>query len=114
MSCLQPPAKTLAPARLQRGMGLIEIMVSVVIGLLAVLVIYQVFAVSEGFKRNTTGASDAQQNGLFSMFTLGIEIANAGNSISLAATELSTCPNTGDPATTLRPIPVLITAGARR
>jgi len=92
-------------------MGLIEIMVAVVIGLLAVLVVYQVFTVSEGFKRNTTGASDAQQNGLFSMFTLGIEIANAGNSISLAAPELSTCPDTKDPATTLRPIPVLIIPG---
>ena len=106
-----PPATRPALPRRQHGVSLIEIMVAVVIGLLAVLVIYQVFAVSEGFKRNTTGASDAQQTGLFSMFTLGIEIANAGNSISLAAAELSTCPNTGDPATTLRPIPVLIIPG---
>lgn len=102
----------LAPVRRQRGMGLIEIMVAIVIGMLAVLVVYQVFAVSEGMKRNTTGASDAQQNGLFSIFALGTELANAGNSISLAAAELSTCPNTGNPATTLRPIPVLIVAGA--
>lgn len=107
-----PSATTPAWPRRQQGVSLIEIMVAVVIGLLAVLVIYQVFTVSEGMKRNTTGASDAQQTGLFSIFTLGIEIANAGNSISLAAAELSTCPNTGDPATTLRPIPILIIPGA--
>ncbi len=86
-------------------------MVALVIGLLAVLVVYQVFSVAEGFKRNTTGASDAQQNGLFSLYTMGLEIANAGNAISLAATELSACSDTKDVATTLRPIPVLIIAG---
>ena len=48
----------------QHGFSLIEIMVGVVIGMIAVLVIYQVFAAAEGIKRNTTSAGDAQQNGL--------------------------------------------------
>src|SRR5207244_450752 len=42
-----------------RGFSLIEIMVGVVIGLIAVLVIYQVYTVAEGFKRNTTLANSA-------------------------------------------------------
>lgn len=105
------------PARrsAQRGFSLIEIMVGILIALLATLVIFQVFAVAEGFKRNTTGAADAQQNGLLSTFTLGLELANAGNGIATAGDELGRC----DPAaainkdikTTLRPIPVLITDG---
>lgn len=96
----------------QRGFSLVEVMVGVVIALIAVLVIYQVFATSEQLKRNTTGASEAQQTGLISTFMLAIEIGNAGNAIASAATELATCPNTADMATTMRPIPIAITAGA--
>ena len=97
--------------RAQRGVGLVEIMVGVVIGLIAILVIYQVFALSEGIKRNTTAVGDSQQNGLFTSFTLGVELANAGNSIEVAAKDLEVCPNTANIATTFRPIPVLITPG---
>ena len=55
----------------QRGFGLVEVMVGLVIGLIAVLVIYQVFNVAEAFKRNTTAAGEAQSTGLFSTFLLG-------------------------------------------
>ena len=37
----------------QRGVGLMEVMVSVVIGMLLVLVIYQVYEISEGQKQIT-------------------------------------------------------------
>jgi type IV pilus assembly protein PilW len=100
---------------LQRGASLIEIMVGIVIGMIAILVIYQVFAAAEGVRRNTTGAGDAQQNGLLSSFALGIELANAGNSIATAAQELYGCNNlptaaAADPmtSTSVRPLPVLI------
>jgi type IV pilus assembly protein PilW len=93
----------------QHGFSLIEIMVGIVIGLIAVLVIYQIFAAAEGIKRNTTGAGDAQQNGLLSSFMLSIELANASNGIAVAAKDLMTCPATADPATSFRPIPILIT-----
>jgi type IV pilus assembly protein PilW len=96
----------------QRGFSLIEIMVGVVIGLIAVLVIYQVFAAAEGIKRNTTSVGDAQQNGLLSSFMMGIELANASNGVSYSMTELGTCTATADPATNFRPVPVLITDGA--
>ena len=98
--------------RLQhRGFSLIEIMVGVVIGLIAVLVIYQVFAAAEGIKRNTTSVGDAQQNGLLSSFILGIELANAANGVADAIPQLGTCTATVDPATNFRPIPLLITDG---
>lgn len=95
-----------------RGHSLVEVLVGALIGLLTVLVIYQVFTVAEGFKRTTTGAADAQQNGLFSLFMLGIELANAGNGLAAAGAELDSCPDTGDIRTTMRPLPVLITDGA--
>ncbi|HEV8259053.1 MAG TPA: PilW family protein [Casimicrobiaceae bacterium] len=99
------------PHREHRGFGLIEIMVGVVIGLIAVLVIFQVYAVAEGFKRNTTAAGEAQQNGLFSTFMLGLELGNGGAAMATAAKDLASCVDTGNIATTFRPIPVLITDG---
>jgi type IV pilus assembly protein PilW len=95
----------------QHGFSLIEIMVGVVIGMIAVLVIYQVFAAAEGIKRNTTSAGDAQQNGLLASFMLGVELANASNGVALAWQKLQSCPTTTNAATTLRPIPILITDG---
>jgi type IV pilus assembly protein PilW len=96
----------------QRGFSLIEIMVGVVIGMIAILVIYQVFATAEGLKRNTTSAGDAQQNGLLASFMLGIELANASNGVAMARQKLETCSTAATTAaTTLRPIPLLITAG---
>jgi type IV pilus assembly protein PilW len=96
----------------QHGFSLIEIMVGVVIGMIAVLVIYQVFAAAEGIKRNTTSAGDAQQNGLLASFMLGVELANASNGVALAWQKLQSCPTTVSAATTLRPMPILISAGA--
>ncbi len=98
--------------RAQHGFSLIEIMIGIVIGLIAVLVIYQVFALAEGIKRNTTSVGDAQQNGLLSSFILNVQLANANNGYAYAMKELATCTPTADPATTFRPIPVLITPGA--
>src|SRR6185312_369621 len=97
--------------RSQIGFSIIEIMVGVVIGMIAVLVIYQVFATSEGIKRNITAAGDAQQNGLLSSFMMGIELANAGNGLAVAAQDLGTCTPAASMVDSLRPIPLLITDG---
>lgn len=88
----------------QKGAGLIETMVGILIGLIVVLVIYNMLSVSEGYKRMTQGASDAQITGLLAQFMLGRELANAGNGISASADTLALC---ADP--NLRPVPVLIT-----
>ena len=93
------------------GFGLVEIMVGLVIGLIGILVIYQVYNVAEGFKRNTTAAGEAQMAGLFSSFVLGMEIANGGAGIAISAPDLASCVDTGNIASSFRPIPVLITDG---
>ena len=92
-------------ALLQRGMGLIEVMISIVIGMLMVLVIYQIYEVSEGQKRTITAGSDAQQNASYGLFVLARDLAIAGNGIASAAATLDRC-------ALLRPVPVLIAAGA--
>lgn len=100
-------------ARAQRGFGLVEIMIGLLIGLIAVLVIYQVYTVSEGFKRNTTAAGEAQQTGLFSAFVLGMELGNAGAGMAVASLDLASCPDPGGAmpmrfAKSWRPLPVVI------
>ena len=98
--------------RAQRGASLAELLVGLLIGLLAAVTMLAVFADSEARRRNTTGVADAQQTGLLALGALGVDLANAGNGLAAAARELAACPDTGDIATSLRPIPVLITAGA--
>jgi hypothetical protein len=89
----------------QRGIGLIEVMVSIVIAMLLVLVIYQIYEISESQKRTITAGSDAQQNAAFGMYALGRDLAIAGNGIASAAAALDQC-------ALLRPVPVVIEAGA--
>jgi len=60
------------------GFSLVEIMVGLVIGLLATLVIMQVFSVFEGQKRATTGGADAQTNGGVAIYTIQREASMAG------------------------------------
>lgn len=54
----------------QVGFSLVEILVGLVIGLLATLVIMQVFSAFEGQKRTTTGTADAQTNGSIALFNV--------------------------------------------
>jgi len=114
----------LPTAARQRGMGLIEILVSVIIAMLLVLVIFQIYEVSEGQKRTVTAGSDAQQNAAYALHVLAHDLSIAGNGIaSSAATSdgrliMAACPYVAaafDPAApqpSLAAIPVLITAGA--
>lgn len=62
----------------QQGFNLVEIMVGLVIGLLATLVIVNVFTVFEQQKRATTGNSDAQTNGAIALYNLERDIQLAG------------------------------------
>ena len=98
-----------------QGFSLIDVMVGIVIALVAMLVVYQVFAVGEQFKRNTTSIGEAQVNGLLASFVLGQQLANSGSALAAAAMDLASCedqaaePNlTKRFAKSWRPIPVLI------
>ena len=77
---MRPPKSHQISRTATGGFSLIELMVGMVIALIATVVIFQVFAVSESYKRSTTGGSDALQSGGFSAYTLSrlIEAGGAG------------------------------------
>ncbi|MBK7472039.1 MAG: PilW family protein [Betaproteobacteria bacterium] len=60
------------------GFGLVEIMVSVVIGMLAILVMMQQLSIFEQNKRTTTGGADAQNNGAIALYGLQRDIRQSG------------------------------------
>lgn len=62
----------------QRGFSLVEIMVGLVIGAIAMLVIMQVFANFEGQKRTTTGSADAQTNGSIALYNIQRDVQMGG------------------------------------
>ncbi|MFZ2542236.1 MAG: PilW family protein [Gallionella sp.] len=100
----------------QTGFSLVEIMVGLVIGLLATLVIMQVFSVFEGQKRTTTGAADAQTNGSIALHIIGRELQQAGYGllpVTNSALECTTLTINGvvDATTPNRLSPVVITDG---
>ncbi len=68
-----------------RGFSLVEVMVGMTLGLLAVLVIMQAFSVFENQKRTTTAGSDAQENGLMATVQLEQDIRNAGAGLTDSA-----------------------------
>jgi len=102
----------------QHGFSLIDLMVGIVIALVAMLVVYQVFAVGEQFKRNTTSISEAQVNGLLASFALGLQLANSGNALATSAQDLAACDDqVAEPdltkrfAKSWRPLPILVFDG---
>jgi type IV pilus assembly protein PilW len=103
-------------SRHQTGFSLMEILVGLVVGLLATLVIMQVFSVFEGQKRTTTGSADAQSNGNIALFTIAQELKMAGYGLypsDNSALECTTL-NSGVPgiASTADLSPVIITDGS--
>ena len=109
------PKAVAVPMRRQSGFTLVEMMVGVLIGLIATVIMFQIFAVSEGQKRTTTGAGDAQQSGLISLFQMERDIRMAGNGLNLP-TLLGCVTNgfntVGGGAFTLPLVPVNIVNGA--
>ena len=112
----------------QDGAGLVETMIGILIGMIVVLVIYNVFALTEAYKRTAVGAADAQTTGLYAQFVLSREIASAGNGIldsgiASVVRDLLQCNNnepkwsypapfdTLIPVPRMRPVPVLIHDG---
>ncbi|MGZ3237330.1 MAG: PilW family protein [Burkholderiaceae bacterium] len=65
-------------SRRQSGFSLAEIMVGMVIGMLAIIVVMQLFAISEQRKRTTTGAGDAQSSGAIAFDQIQRDISVSG------------------------------------
>lgn len=65
-----------------RGFSLVEVMVALVIAMLAMIVMLQLFSVSEGYKRSTTGGADAQTIGAIALFGVQRDIRQSGYGFS--------------------------------
>lgn len=82
------------------GFGLVEIMVALVIGMLGTIVMLQLFAENEARSRNTSGAADAQSNGVITFYQLQSHIQRAGyglNSVGIYNCRLTWTVSTGNP-----------------
>ena len=64
------------------GFSLVEILVGMVMGLLGIIIIFQVFEVSEGIKRTSTSGGDAMQYGALALYTLERDLRQAGSGIN--------------------------------
>lgn len=65
-----------------RGLGLVELMVGMVIGMVTLLVVTQVMQSFEGQKRTSSGGNDAQTNGALALYLLDREIRMAGYGVA--------------------------------
>jgi type IV pilus assembly protein PilW len=71
------PTKTLSRLK-HAGFSLVELMVGMAIGLLAVIVIIQVISLFDAQSRTTIGTADAQTNGGIALYTIARELQMAG------------------------------------
>jgi len=74
--------RTSRSSRRAAGFSLVELMIGLVIGMVAIVVMMQVFSVSEGYKRTTTGGDDAQNNGAIALYGLQRDIQQSGMGMS--------------------------------
>jgi len=97
-------------------MSLVELLVAAAIGIIASLVIFQVFAVFEGQKRTTTSGGEAQTSGTLALFTIERDMRQAGygfNTPDLVGCTLQGWDQQAGAALTPAPlVPVTITQGA--
>jgi len=73
-------------SRRYRGFSLVELMVAMVIGMLAILVVLQVYSSFEDQKRATTSGSEAENNGAIALYAIQRDVANAGFGLPVANT----------------------------
>jgi len=72
------PMPPMPPARHARGFSLVELLVSVVIGLLALVFATRLITGAEQNKANALGGSDSMQNGMLAMFSISGDAQQAG------------------------------------
>lgn len=81
---------TLSPSPSRaRGFSIVELMVGMVIALIGILVVMQVYSLSEARKRTTTSGGDAQTNGALSLYMVERETRQAG--YGFASTDVFNC-----------------------
>ena len=99
---------------------MVELLVAMLIGLIGMIIIFQVFEVSEGIKRTTTSGGDAQQNGVIALYSIERDFKNAGmgfNDTTFAGCNIigydsqRATPNFPPAGVTMILAPVFITSG---
>lgn len=111
------PAPSCTIIKRLRGFSLIEILVSLVISMLAILAIYQTYLGTEKASRTLNSVSQAQSAGLYAMFLVQQETGNAGSGIMLNISQLDKCQKSlpidshTAQALSLRGAPVIIKSG---
>ena len=100
---------------------MVELLVAMLIGLIGMIIIFQVFEVSEGIKRTTTSGGDAQQNGVIALYTMERDFKNAGMGFNdtgfvgcniIGYDNKRATPNFPPAGVTMKLAPVFITSGA--
>jgi type IV pilus assembly protein PilW len=64
------------------GFSMVELMVAMTIGLLGVVIMFQVFEQSEGVRRTAVSGGGAQQNGAIALYAVERDLRNAGMAIN--------------------------------
>ena len=85
-----------------RGFSMVELLVAMTISLIGMIIIFQVFEVSEGIKRTTTSGGDAQQNGAIALYMIDQDVRNAGmgfNDTAYAGCNITAYDSTRSPTT---------------
>jgi len=86
--------KSFPQMRRNQGFSLVEIMVGVTIGLIGVVVIFQVLTSWDARRRSTTAGGDAQIAGTIAMFRLEQDLRQAGMGFGTADLTIMGCPVT--------------------
>jgi type IV pilus assembly protein PilW len=105
----------------ERGFSMVELLVAMLIGLIGMIIIFQVFEVSESIKRTTTSGGDAQQNGVIALYSMERDFKNAGMGFNdtgfvgcniIGYDNKRATPNFPPAGVTMKLAPVFITSGA--
>lgn len=107
----------------QTGLSLVEIMVGVLIGMIGIIVIFQMLATSESRKRTISAGSDVQVSGIIGLTSIERDVREAGYGFSSAGYDTGITPVMGctvnaydsgrpTPAFTYRLTPIQIVQGA--
>lgn len=116
------PSKREALRPAQAGLSLVEIMVGVLIGMIGIIVIFQMLATSEARKRTATAGSDVQVSGVIGLTAIERDVREAGYGFSSAGYDTGITPVMGctvnaydtgrpTPAFTYRLAPIQIIQG---
>lgn len=107
----------------QSGLSLVEIMVGVLIGMIGIVVIFQMLATSEARKRTVSAGSDVQVSGIIGLTSIERDVREAGYGFASAGYDTGITPVMGctvnaydtarpTPAFTYRLTPIQIIQGA--